>query len=894
MKKLFTLFFALVAGVGAIFASVQIDGIWYSLYRLNSTGVYYATVTYRGNSYSAYDDEYIDVVTIPDHVIYDGHSYTVTGIGEYAFRNCAYLTQVILPSSLTGISRYAFRDCISLTSINFSSGLIGIGEYAFQGCSGLTSIEIPSNVKHVDRGAFYDCSNLQSVTLNSEDVINNNINDNNNVLYVSNVFDNHVNEFIVGDNVSYIKDYAFQGCGMTSVILSNSVTKIGAAPFANCSGLTSPIFNSHVFAYMPLSYAGAYTIPDDIESIGAFVFSNCEYLTSISFPNSIINIGEGAFYECNSLTSLIIPRNVQKIGSNAFTFCNSLNSIVWEARACQDISLSGVYDFVNGVFPTTINSFEFGDEVEYIPANLCYKLYNLSSIDIPQTVRAIGDSAFKDCSSLTSITIPHNVTSVGDYAFNGCTALTDVNWNAKSCADFAEYEKAPFFEIRKNITSFVFGDNVNDIPARLCAGMSNAGNIIIPQSVTHIGAGAFHSCTGLTSISIPMINRICEETFYQCTGLTSVNIPNSVTSIGDGAFYGCSGLTTITIPEGVSSIGNYAFVSCENLTSVTIPESVTSLGTAATFQNCPRIKDVHWNAINCEILYDSNANTWYPPFYDADSIENFIFGENVERIPEMLCAYAKLKSIVIPNKVLNIGMCAFQNSTLSNVILGTRVKEIGDYAFRGNSLDTITSYAKRVPSVGTQAFDGTNTSRCILYVLAEYKNAYETDNFWGDFIDIRPIGANPTQTEELVVTPSDNTAKVVWPAVSGAVVYELVIQDKYGNEVCTLIFNANGQLTSIAFRAPSMSNAPMQTQAAGFEFTVTGLEEGSSYDLIMTSKDNNGLTLDTQTISFTTTGGEQGLNDVHSTEKATKFLHNNQIFILRGDKVYNAQGALVK
>ena len=62
MKKLFTLFFALVAGVGAIFASVQIDGIWYSLYRLNSTGVYYATVTYRGNSYSAYDDEYIDYI----------------------------------------------------------------------------------------------------------------------------------------------------------------------------------------------------------------------------------------------------------------------------------------------------------------------------------------------------------------------------------------------------------------------------------------------------------------------------------------------------------------------------------------------------------------------------------------------------------------------------------------------------------------------------------------------------------------------------------------------------------------------------------------------------------------------------------------------------------------
>ena len=108
----------------------------------------------------------------------------------------------------------------------------------------------------------------------------------------------------------------------------------------------------------------------------------------------------------------------------------------------------------------------------------------------------------------------------------------------------------------------------------------------IPQGITCVGDDAFSGCGNLTSITIPdSVTSIGAGAFSGCSSLTSITLPDSVTAIGDYAFSWCERLTSITIPDSVTSIGAKAFSGCTGLTSITIPDSVTSIGDSA-FNDC--------------------------------------------------------------------------------------------------------------------------------------------------------------------------------------------------------------------------------------------------------------------------------------------------------------------
>ncbi|MBR6670927.1 MAG: leucine-rich repeat protein [Ruminococcus sp.] len=309
---------------------------------------------------------------------------------------------------------------------------------------------------------------------------------------------------------------------------------------------------------------------------------------------------------------------------------------------------------------------------------------NLTSITIPDSVTSIGEGAFSTCASLTSVTILSNAISIKRNAFYDCPCLTSVTISGMiTDIENDAFKNTPWLEAKRTENPFVI------VNGMLIDGKNNEGDIIIPDSVTDIGGGAFYDCRGLTSVTIPdSVTTIGKAAFYDCRGLTSVTIPDSVTTIGEEAFLFCK-FTSITIPDSVTSIGEGAFRASE-LTTVTIPDSVTSIG-ICTFAACDSLTSINVDPENK--YYASEDGLLCNK--DKTLLIQFPIGKNKEEY-------------TIPDCITTIEDYAFQGCDLTTVIIPDSVTSIGEYAFKYCSQLTKVKIPESVTTIESHAFYSCN------------------------------------------------------------------------------------------------------------------------------------------------------------------------------------------
>ena len=122
--------------------------------------------------------------------------------------------------------------------------------------------------------------------------------------------------------------------------------------------------------------------------------------------------------------------------------------------------------------------------------------------------------------------------------------------------------------------------------------VSPLDKIKLPNSVTHIGVGAFRECGYIKSIKLPTsLVAICDSAFENCWSLKSIACPASLKVIGDYAFGECFSLEKVRLNKGLVAIGPYAFFYCENLEEITFPETLEFIGEDA-FRLCKSLKRI--------------------------------------------------------------------------------------------------------------------------------------------------------------------------------------------------------------------------------------------------------------------------------------------------------------
>jgi len=452
---------------------------------------------------------------------------SITSIGGHAFRDCWGLTSIRLPSGLTSLGEYTFNNCFSLREVALPAGLAAIGTAAFGYCYDLESITLPASLKTLGNEAFFDCQGLEAIVV-PEGVES--------VGAFAFAYCLNLGSVSLPDSLASLGEGCFYyGANLEEIAIPAGVGEIGPGAFNSCqklraievapansafSSVDGVLYNKAgtVLVRHPAGKEGEFAIPPAVTRLAPDAFREAQSLRAVTLPPGMAEIGREAFYGCYSLLGISIPASVTLIGPGALNYCAQLGAINVDP-------LNPAYRAQDGVlFDKADNSL------------LQYPGGKLGAYAIPAGTSLLHPRSFAGSYSLTRASLPDSLVTVGESAFQSCENLRSVSFGA-GVAEFGQQAFA-----WSGLREITIPPGVTNLAPGLLRNCPDLARVTLHGGVARIGSYAFAWTASLRELSLPQGVERVDDLAFEGAGLANIMLPPTLTHLGARVFMSCAHL----------------------------------------------------------------------------------------------------------------------------------------------------------------------------------------------------------------------------------------------------------------------------------------------------------------------------------------------------------------
>lgn len=364
----------------------------------------------------------------------------------------------------------------------------------------------------------------------------------------------------------------------------------------------------HVFTYTHYHYYYSSDSYTQVLTIGNIRFESVEsqYMTiNLSAPGTL---GNEALAHVSTLPEMHYLRLSGKMNASDWNDISKMTGLYAIDMTNVDIETIPVKAFTN----TSIRFIDFPTKLKTIGDNAFANRLLTGPLVLPEGLDSIGKEAFQK-NFITEVTIPESVRAIGQSAFYYNQSLKSVTLN-----NSMETINRSLFNSCNKLAVVRGGRNVKIVDQSAFAGCDSLRSISDITPVT-INSSAFYNCRKLESLNFSRIKSIGYESFYNCFGLKEADL-TTLTSINGRSFIACTGLKKVTLGNDITTIKSEAFRTCDALEEVVLGSSINSLETNCFYSDKNALKRVYITApappaVNGSPFYSPSRVTLYVPEY---------------------------------------------------------------------------------------------------------------------------------------------------------------------------------------------------------------------------------------------------------------------------------------